>query len=51
MGVIGALILVTIIFEKMKHKLEHTVPPMLMPVLNALFGELTVLGRAGPPPV
>lgn len=38
------LISVTIIFETVKHKLEHDVPPMMQGVLQAMFGELTVLG-------
>lgn len=38
------LVLVTIVFEKVKHHAEHAVPPLMQNVLKALFGELTVLG-------
>ena len=38
------LISVTIVFEHVKHKLEKDVPPMMASILQAMFGELTVLG-------
>ena len=44
LGICVVLITVTIFFEMVKHKLEHDVPPMMAPVLQAMFGELTVLG-------
>lgn len=43
-AIVTMLITVTIAFEKVKHHLEHNVPPMMSAVLSALFGELTVLG-------
>ena len=43
-AIVTILITVTIIFENIKHFLEHKVPPMMSAVLSALFGELTVLG-------
>ena len=43
-AIVTILITVTIIFENIKHYLEHKVPPMMSAVLSALFGELTVLG-------
>mmetsp|Transcript_9589 Transcript_9589/g.28035 ORF Transcript_9589/g.28035 Transcript_9589/m.28035 type:complete len:674 (+) Transcript_9589:943-2964(+) len=39
-----SLILLSIIFEKTKHKLEHSVDENKHRILQALFGELTVLG-------
>ena len=44
LGICIVLITVTILFEAVKHKLEHDVPPMMASVLQAMFGELTVLG-------
>jgi len=44
MSICVVLISVTILFETVKHKLEHDVPPMMAGVLQAMFGELTVLG-------
>lgn len=44
LGIVAMLIVVTIAFEKAKHHLEHTVPPLMSTILSALFGELTVLG-------
>lgn len=38
------LIVTTIIFETVKQRLEDMVPPMMTSVLQAMFGELTVLG-------
>ena len=38
------LVLVTIVFKKVKHHAEHAVPPLMQNVLKALFGKLTVLG-------
>ena len=38
------VITVTVIFELVKHHLEHNVPPMMSSILQAMFGELTVLG-------
>lgn len=44
LGICTVLITVTIIFEVGKHELEHNVPPMMATILQAMFGELTVLG-------
>jgi len=44
LGICVVLITVTIIFEIGKHKLEHNVPPMMAKILEAMWGELTVLG-------
>lgn len=44
LGICVVLISVTIIFEITKHKLESNVTPMMYPILQAMFGELTVLG-------
>ena len=44
LGICVMLITVTIVFEMVKHKLEHDCPPMLQQILQAMFGELTVLG-------
>ena len=44
LGICIFLISVTIGFELGKHKLEHEVPPIMTSVMNAMFGELTVLG-------
>ncbi|KAL1510146.1 hypothetical protein AB1Y20_006478 [Prymnesium parvum] len=44
LGICVLLISITILFEILKHQLEHHVPPMMTSVLQALFGELTVLG-------
>ena len=38
------LVLVTILFERCRHALERSVPRLMVGVLQALFGELTVLG-------
>ena len=38
------LIGVTILFEKMREKAEHEVPPLMQQVVESMFGELTVLG-------
>lgn len=43
-GICGVLIFVTVVFEVAKHKIEHDTPPLYTSVLNAMFGELTVLG-------
>ena len=42
--IVAMLIFVTILFEKARHHLEDTVPPLMRDVLTALFAELTVLG-------
>jgi hypothetical protein len=47
--VAGYAVLLTIIsilmfFERLKHILIHTVPRSYMPVMNAMFGELSSLG-------
>ena len=42
--IVAMLIFVTILFEKARHHLEDTVPPLMKDVLTALFAELTVLG-------
>ena len=44
LGIVAMLIFVTILFEKARHHLEDTVPPLMKDVLTALFAELTVLG-------
>jgi len=44
LGICVVLITVTIIFEIAKHHLEHNCPPMMQAILQAMFGELTVLG-------
>jgi Ca2+-binding EF-hand superfamily protein len=44
LGICVVLISVTIIFELAKHYLEHNVPPLMANILQAMFGELTVLG-------
>ena len=44
LGICFVLISVTIFFEIAKHQLEHNVPPMMTKILEAMFGELTVLG-------
>lgn len=44
LGICVFLISLTIIFEVAKHNLEHNVPPMMATILQAMFGELTVLG-------
>jgi len=44
LGICVVLITVTILFEILKHHLEHNVPPMMSAILQAMFGELTVLG-------
>lgn len=44
LGVCVSLVLVTIGFEKLKHHVEHELPHHMLPVISALFGELTVLG-------
>jgi len=44
LGICFVLISMTIIFEIGKHHLEHTVPPVMAPIMQAMFGELTVLG-------
>ncbi len=44
LGICVLLISITIFFEVVKHHLEHTVPPMMSKILQAMFGELTVLG-------
>ena len=44
LGICVMLITVTIIFEIAKHHMEHNVPPMMASILQAMFGELTVLG-------
>ncbi|KAL1504729.1 hypothetical protein AB1Y20_008507 [Prymnesium parvum] len=38
------LVLLTVCFERAKHTLEHHVPLLMQHVLQAMFGELTVLG-------
>ena len=38
------LVLLTVCFEKAKHKLEHDVPHLMQHILQAMFGELAVLG-------
>ena len=43
-GICAVLIFVTVAFELAKHKVEHDTPPMYQAVLQAMFGELTVLG-------
>ena len=43
-GICAVLIGVTVIFELAKHKVEHDTPPVYQAVLQAMFGELTVLG-------
>ena len=43
-GICAVLISVTVIFEVAKHKVEHDTPPVYQAVLQAMFGELTVLG-------
>ena len=43
-GICFVLITVTVIFETIKHRMEHDCPPMLAKILQAMFGELTVLG-------
>jgi len=45
--IVTCLIFVTIFFEHLKHNLEHSVDEELKPVLEHLFGELTVLGFIG----
>ena len=40
----AGLVAVTILFEKGKEYAEEHVPPLMQNVLEALFGELTVLG-------
>jgi len=44
LGICVVLISITIVFELVKHHLEHTCPPMMAKILQAMFGELTVLG-------
>jgi len=44
LGICVVLISVTIVFEVAKHYMEHNVPPMMAKILEAMFGELTVLG-------
>lgn len=44
LGICVVLISVTIAFEMLKHHMEHNVPPMMAGILQAMFGELTVLG-------
>ena len=44
LGVCVLLVAVTIGFEKLKHHVEHELPHHMLPVISALFGELTVLG-------
>lgn len=44
LAICAVLIGVTILFEKCKHALEASVPRLMAGVLQALFGELTVLG-------
>jgi len=46
-AIVSVLIAVTVIFEHMKHSLEHSTPLELLPVVEHLFGELTVLGFIG----
>lgn len=38
------LVVLTVCFERAKHMLEHNVPVLMQHVLQAMFGELTVLG-------
>ena len=44
LGIVAGLVAVTILFEKGKEYAEEHVPPLMQNVLEALFGELTVLG-------
>ena len=44
LGICVFLITIKVVFEVGKHKLENGVPPMMTSVMNAMFGELTVLG-------
>lgn len=44
LGICVLLISITIFFEMVKHHLEHTVPQSMAAILQAMFGELTVLG-------
>jgi len=44
LGICVLLISITIVFEEVKHYMEHTCPPMMTKILEAMFGELTVLG-------
>jgi len=44
LGICVVLISVTIFFEVVKHHVEHNCPPMMAGILQAMFGELTVLG-------
>ena len=44
LSIVLVLIAVTIIFEKFKHATEHASGRALRPIVDALFGELTVLG-------
>ena len=44
LAVVLALIALTILFEKMKHAAEHAAGRALRPIVETLFGELTVLG-------
>jgi len=44
LGICVVLITVTIVFEVGKHHMEHNCPPLMQPILQAMFGELTVLG-------
>ena len=42
--IVLTLISLTILFEKFKHAMEHSAGRVLRPIVDALFGELTVLG-------
>jgi hypothetical protein len=44
LGICVVLITITIAFELVKHHMEHNVPPMMSKIMQAMFGELTVLG-------
>lgn len=44
LAIVLALIALTILFEKVKHRAEHHAGRALRPIVSALFGELTVLG-------
>jgi len=44
LSIVLVLIFLTIVFEKTKHHAEHAAGRVLGPLVDALFGELTVLG-------
>jgi hypothetical protein len=43
--ILSLMIMFSILFEKAREEIEERTPATLKPIINSLFGELTLLGR------